>query len=96
MEKIKGLLICGQPVKDEDVLLVRTTDGAFKQNLVCSALDALYSKTVGQMFVNGGKRVDIEEPVASCVAVFTRELLLYCFSSLNANKLYTLPCDLHS
>lgn len=43
--------------KDEDVLLVSSTDGAFKRNRVCSALAALYSKTVDQMFGNvGGKK----------------------------------------
>lgn len=57
-------------------MLVRTTDGAFKQNLFCSALDALYNKTVDQMFECRGKKTDIEEAVAICVSVFTRELLL--------------------
>lgn len=42
--------------KDEDVLLVSSTDGAFKRNRVCSALAALCSQTVDQMFGNVGKK----------------------------------------
>lgn len=80
--------------KDEDVLLVSSTDGAFKRNRVCSALAALCSQTVDQMFGNVGRKKKEEKwrlkSLWRAVYPFSRESFYFrSFLSPNANYVFT-------